>query len=62
MMSKEIKQKYPKFNEYLKTLTVKDILYPLIPVVQAPKETTLPQLLKILLENKILSVPVWDGE
>jgi len=61
-MSAELKDKFADFSAYLKTLTVKDLITPLVPVIQAPKETTLPQLLKTLLENKILSVPVWDDE
>lgn len=61
-MSEELKAKFGEFKEYVKGLTVKELINPPRPVVQAPKETTLPQLLKLLLDNKILSVPVWDEE
>ena len=46
-MSAEIKEKFAEFSAFLQTLTVKDLIAPLVPIIQAPKETTLPQLLKV---------------
>jgi len=53
---------FNNFNKFLDTVHIKDLIHPERAVIQTNKETTLPELLKVLIDNQILSVPVWDSE
>ena len=58
----KLQSQYSQLINDLNSTTIKQLNADARSVISAPRETTLPALLTVLLDNNILSVPIWDND